>query len=360
MQTVIGAFDNQAAAQRAVERLVQTGLDRQDIHVQQQDDRAGGAPGPGTPGAATTMASRDTQGEDQKGGIGNFFSNLFGMDDASRDTGNARAHAYEDAVRRGHAIVVVDAQDEAQADHAAELLHECGAVDVDEDASRTSTAAAMPSTGAATLARSTGASDTRRPASQDTLQPGKEGVLDVVQEELQVGKRSVDRGGVRVIQRVSQKPVREIVRLREERATVDRRAVDREASAADLANFREGTIEVRETIEQPVVSKTARVVEEVRVGKQVQEREQTIEDTVRRKDVDIEQLSGDMKTSKTGGGALERDTRDSRAYAAGDASNDGRSLGEKAKDVASDAADAVTGKRSDTSSTPVRGKKPRG
>lgn len=113
-----------------------------------------------------------------------------------------------------------------------------------------------------------------------------------MQEELQVGKRTLDRGGVRVVQRVSEQPVREVVRLREEHAMVDRRAVDRPATAADLDTFKEGTIEVREMTEEPVVAKTARVVEEVRVGKEVREREETVEDRVRRKDVDVQRLDG--------------------------------------------------------------------
>jgi stress response protein YsnF len=128
--------------------------------------------------------------------------------------------------------------------------------------------------------------DTQRDCA--TPPAGQEGVLDVVQEELQVGKRSLDKGGVRVVQRVTEKPVREVVRLREEHATVDRRPVDRPSHAGDLNAFKEGTLEVRETAEEPVVAKTARVVEEVRVGKEVREREETIEDKVRRKDVDVQ------------------------------------------------------------------------
>src|SRR5712671_2779741 len=91
--------------------------------------------------------------------------------------------------------------------------------------------------------------------------------VPVVQEELQVGKRAINVGGLRVIKRMSETPVSEIVKLREERATIERRPVDRDATEADFENFEEGTIEVREMSEQAVVGKTARVVEEVVVGK---------------------------------------------------------------------------------------------
>lgn len=48
-------------------------------------------------------------------------------------------------------------------------------------------------------------------------------------------------------------------------------------------------------MEEPVVAKTARIVEEVRVGKEVREREETIEDTLRRKDVEVQRLSGERE-----------------------------------------------------------------
>jgi stress response protein YsnF len=245
MQTIIGAFDDRAQAERAVEALLQRGFSREEVHVERQET------------VRDTGAMRD-KGE-REGGIAGFFASLFGDEDSTR----YQADTYDEAVRRGSSVVVVDARDEQQAEQAAACLNELGAFDVDERARQW---------------RSEGWT-------------GKEGVLNVVQEDLKVGKRSLDRGGVRVVQRVSEKPVREILRLREERAVVDRRPVDRPAEAGDLENFREGTVaEVREMAEEPVVSKTARVVEEVRVGKQVNEREAVVEDKLRRKDVDVQQL----------------------------------------------------------------------
>jgi hypothetical protein len=49
-------------------------------------------------------------------------------------------------------------------------------------------------------------------------------------------------------------PVQENVQLREERVRVQRNAVDRPASEADLQGFREGEIELTETAEEAVVS----------------------------------------------------------------------------------------------------------
>jgi len=121
---------------------------------------------------------------------------------------------------------------------------------------------------------------------------GKEGevALPVMEEQLQVGKREVERGGVRVHSRVTEKPVEETVTLREETVHVERRPADRAVSEADMAAMRGGTIEMTETSEEAVVSKQARVVGEVVVSKDTTERQETVRDTVRRTDVDVEQL----------------------------------------------------------------------
>jgi len=80
------------------------------------------------------------------------------------------------------------------------------------------------------------------------------------------------------------------VQLREEHVNVERRPVDQPATEADLAAFKEGEMELRETAEEPVVSKSARVVEEVVVGKDVTERTENIKDTVRKTEVDVQPL----------------------------------------------------------------------
>jgi uncharacterized protein (TIGR02271 family) len=119
----------------------------------------------------------------------------------------------------------------------------------------------------------------------------------VVEEELKVGKREVERGGVRVESRVEETPVTEEVQLREERVHVERRPVDRPVTDTDKA-FREGTLEVTERAEEAVVSKSARVVEEVVVGKEVEERTETVRDTLRRTDVDVQEVNSTDTGSK--------------------------------------------------------------
>jgi stress response protein YsnF len=102
-----------------------------------------------------------------------------------------------------------------------------------------------------------------------------------------------------VVSRVSETPVEETVQLREQHATVARKPVNREVTDADMATFEEGTVEIRETAEEAVIGKTARVVEEVEVGTQVTQRDEKVSDTVRRTNVDVENCAGE-KTAISG------------------------------------------------------------
>ena len=117
-----------------------------------------------------------------------------------------------------------------------------------------------------------------------------EGFIPVIEEELLVGKRTVQTGGVRVFSRIVETPVEEQVTLREEHATVERHAVNRPISTTELNALQDRSIEVKEMAEEAVVGKTARVVEEIRVGKDASERTQQIKDTVRRTEVEVDQI----------------------------------------------------------------------
>ena len=114
--------------------------------------------------------------------------------------------------------------------------------------------------------------------------------LAVAEEQLLVGKREVSRGGVRVRSVVTEKPVEAQVTLRDETVHVERRPVDRPATEADTNVFNEQAFEFTETDEEAVVAKEARVVEEVVIGKTTEERTETVRDTVRRSDVEIEEI----------------------------------------------------------------------
>lgn len=301
MQTVLSAFENQQTAQQAMDRLIKSGFSRQNVHLEAgQAGQTGGD-------AAMLAAQSNSSGEDSgfMASVGNFFTNLFGGSDSHH------AGTYSEAVRRGNTVVAVDVMNEEEEERAADIMEECGAFDVDKHAEKwraSGWAGAGSGTtgaaGAATAAMAPMAGDYPATAQQQPMALRSQtpaagnATMKVVQEELQVGKRSVDRGGVRVVQRISETPVQEMVRLRDEKAVVERRPVNREATEADFATPTNSTIEIRETSEEAVVGKTARVVEEVVVGKKVDERTETVTGKVRRKDVDVEQLDEHAMASK--------------------------------------------------------------
>ena len=175
--------------------------------------------------------------------------------------------------------MTINVDDEARADRISDILEDCGAIDIDQ---RVEEWRSSGYTGYDPLAGPYTPQQTR-----DEQQS-----LGVVQEELKIGKRKVETGGVRVQRHTTEQPVSEQVSLHEEKARVERRPVNRPATASEMEAFGKGdkTIELRETTEEPVVSKTARVVEEVKVGKQSSDRTETINEKVRRTDVDVENL----------------------------------------------------------------------
>jgi uncharacterized protein (TIGR02271 family) len=120
-----------------------------------------------------------------------------------------------------------------------------------------------------------------------------------VEEELVVGKRKVATGGVRVTTQVSERPVEESVTLREERVEAERKPASRTLSAEEAeAALEEKTVELTETGEEAQVRKTARVTGEVAVGKQVEERQETVQDTVRRTEVEVEEVGAKGRKSR--------------------------------------------------------------
>jgi len=130
-----------------------------------------------------------------------------------------------------------------------------------------------------------------------------EEVIPVAEERLRVGKRDVSHGRVRIRSYVVETPVEEQVTLREERVAVERRPVDRALGDAEQA-FQERTIEAEERGEEAVVSKEARITEEVVVRKEAEQRTETVSDTVRQTEVEVEDergstISGTGTTDRT-------------------------------------------------------------
>jgi stress response protein YsnF len=263
-QTVIGFFDNSSEAQTAVQELVSSGISRDRIDI------SSGNTGASTTGHSSSASSdRDN---DSENGITRFFKNLFGGDD------DDEADRYSRVASSTNSIVTVHAQSREEAEMAASVLDESGAVDVDERAAQ---------------AGYTGTSRTEGMTERANISGERDTTIERIEEDLEVGKRTVETGGVRLRSRIVERPVEEHVRLREETVNVERNAVNRPVSSDDLANFKEQNIELTEHAEVPVVNKEARVVEEIRVSKDVTERDETIRDNVRHTEVDIDNLNKD-------------------------------------------------------------------
>jgi len=271
-QTVVGVFDRYAAAQHAAELLQDRGIEPDCIHVTSNDE------------SGSAQSSRTQDVDDDRGlleRVRDFFAGV--SDDEDVDT-------YSEAVRRGGAVVKVDVDEEPQMEIACSILEQAGAVDIDEQASQWGElGGATGMAGSSGTSGLTGVTGTSEPTRQRGARSTEgEEVIPVVREEIAVGKRAVQAGKVRVYAHMVEEPVRESVTLREEHAHIERRPVDREATAADLDAAQERTIEVTETEERPVIEKTARVVEEVTIGKEVRHREETIEDTLRHTQVEVQ------------------------------------------------------------------------
>jgi len=113
----------------------------------------------------------------------------------------------------------------------------------------------------------------------------EERAIPIIREQLRVGKREVERGHVHVSVNVVEKPVSEHINLREEHVDIERRTVDRVARPEETAL--KGDIDMTEYAEVPVVTKEARVVEEIIVHKRVTSRDEVISDKLRNTDVDV-------------------------------------------------------------------------
>lgn len=275
--TVVGLLDRRDEAEEVVDDLVSEGFDREHIHIVANDrELASMPPATGVPG------------KEKESGFHSLMVKLGFLEDRSKELGwpTEDVDYYSEGVRRGGVLVTVDAES-AEVDRAMEILEEHGAVDIQERAQQWRQAGWT----APTVAETTGI-PTGRTATGQTSEQAR---IPVVEEELKVGKRAVGKGGVRVYSHITETPVSETVTLREEHVNVERRPVDRPLTGADTGAFRENTLELTETAEEAVVSKEARVVEEVLVSKDVTEHSETVKDTVRRTDVEVEPVAPNGK-----------------------------------------------------------------
>ena len=278
MKTIVGLYKTVAEANKVKSALTTEGYEAEHITVIDQTEA-----GSGSSYDATSSSTGSDTGVGAK--IKNFFGSLSGHDDASHQS-------YTQGVTNGGALLAVTVADE-EAEDTADLLYQHGASEIEGGYGSTGSTGSSyaAGTGAEDVAVLQGSADT-------TSRTTGEQVIPVVQEDLLVGKRQVERGGVRIYSRVVAEPVSENISLHDERVVVDRRVVDRPATDADFTTGT-GAVEVRAMGEEAVVGKRSRVVEEISVGKEASDRTEQITDTVRHTEVDVEPTTVDT-VSTTG------------------------------------------------------------
>ncbi len=293
MKQVVGFMDNYQDAVDLATDLSNSGFKRENIDIVESEGR-----------------SVREESREEEGGFLQSLRRVFGREDSEEVRGY-----YAEGVRRGGTVVSVLTHEE-DADLAADIMSRHGAVDIEERAEEWKKSGWS------------GYDETSRPYTSEEVEREKK-VLPVTEEELHVGKRKVGTGKVRVYSHVTETPVEEKVRLREEHAKVERRSVDRPATGREKEAFREQSFEIRESREEPVVSKEARVKEEVVIGKEASERTETIRDKVRRTDVEVENEEFDryynsLKEKEKGDYAIYRDAYDYGGELFGDARYSGK------------------------------------
>lgn len=304
---IVALYDTDAQARSAQQTLVAAGFPGPSMQIVARD--AGGD-------MSGTAATADQ-------GLWGSVKSLF-VPDEDRTT-------YNTAVARGHAMLVVTPDASMDRQHLIHTLESTNPLDFDakleewRQAGYTATGSATGTshsnvatgghavdagmnTGYATGSVSPGAAPmgtTAMPATTTgAMQSGTAATgmaddantLKLMEERLRVGKREVATGAVRIRSYIVERPVEEAITLHEERVGVERHPVDRAATPADMAAFEERTIEARATSEEAVVSKDARVVEEIGLKKNASDRVETIRDTVRKTEVEIEDPVKDAGT----------------------------------------------------------------
>ena len=327
-RTITAMFDNRSEAESARERLTAANIDASRVRI--IDNQSSGSSSYGSGGSSTGNTSEANEGR----GFWSQMKELFVADDDR--------HSYAEGVSRGGVLLTAEV-DEDDADRACQILEQSNSVDFESrerewrndgwtgfsgaDSPMGGRAAMTDSTFGSTgstggnFAGSTGTTGTRG-------QVVAEEHIPIVEEQLRVGKREVNRGGVRVRSYVREVPVHEQVSLREEHVEVERRPVNQSVSAAGLTGdvFQEKNVELTETSEEAVVAKEAQVREELVVRKTAEEHVQNIDETVRRTEVDVEGgenrsalFGNDNRTSGTTGSTgsnteFERTDRDRSGF----------------------------------------------
>ncbi|MGI4796353.1 MAG: YsnF/AvaK domain-containing protein [Janthinobacterium lividum] len=272
-ETIVAVYDTSAHAEAAVASLKTAGVPSDAISLHSS-----------TEGMSTTAGGAAPVREE------GFWASLFG---GSPDHDTA---IYDRSVAGGSTVVSVKTP-ASYVTRVLEILESHNPSDIDEAGAssgmtQTTTTTTQPIAAAAMPVKAPVAAPMGTMAARSTDDSGK---LQLSEESLAVGKRVVNRGGTRIRRFVVETPVEESLSLHSEKVVLERHPVTDGRPVTD--GFSDKTIEMTETAEEAVVSKTARVYEEVGLRKEVSDRVETVRDTVRKEEVEVEQVPGTATTS---------------------------------------------------------------
>ncbi|KFI24795.1 hypothetical protein CN97_11630 [Haematobacter massiliensis] len=258
--TISALFDSRSEADIASARLREAGIEASQIQIVE-----------GSSSTGTTVDPEENKGFFEK--LGDFF-----FPDEDR-------YSYAEGLSRGGYLVTVTGLTTGEYEMASTILDDEGTVNINER-EESWRSEGWGGYEASPYAATTGAGAGAVPAAVGTGSLGDDETISVVEERLRVGKRDTNRGHVRVRAYTVEEPVSESIDLREERVELERRPVDRAVTATDA--FQDRTIEAEEHREEAVVSKDARVVEEIGLRKTSDTHRETISDSVRHTEVEVE------------------------------------------------------------------------
>ena len=277
-ETIIAVYDTAAHAEDAVRDLHAANVPAGAI-----SQHAGTGTGSGLmAGSAQTSAPGREPG---------FWNRLFGGE-PDHDTS-----VYDRSMDGGSTVVTVRVPDE-HVESVSRILELHNPIDLDQRATGYGIGATTATTMGTQAASTQATTATAAPAMGATAPEAGDQVIALSEEQLVVGKRLVNRGSTRVRRYVVETPVEENVTLRSERVSIERRPVAAGTRTADT-EFTDRVIEVTETAEEAVVGKSAHVREEVVIRKDAAEHVETVHDTIRREDVEVERVPVQTTTTTT-------------------------------------------------------------
>ncbi|MFU9137087.1 YsnF/AvaK domain-containing protein [Erwinia tasmaniensis] len=265
-EKIVTAFNQLQQAEAAKEKLIVEGIAEKNIDI---------------------ISGKRLQVEDKEIRHPSFWQRLFGT-----DVDDNYATEYSKALRSGGVLLTVKVPKD-QADH---IEHELSAFAADYSSLSTHRGALTGGEFAGEtndLGTTPGSLSSTATAQTPIATPAGKGpetdrdALKLAEEEVAIGKRQVSDGSVRLRRYTVEDEVSEDVSLYDQHAEVFRRAVDEPAYLNDV-DWSDKTIEVEESHEIPTIEKTTRVKEEVGLRGEETARTETVKDSVRRQEVEVE------------------------------------------------------------------------